>query len=83
MKSEATGHRFVDSLPCFITRVTGSDRGLRGLWTPRWTPEFDASELFRKLAGSQEPMALKNSQYFDHAGRAAVNDPVVVHDEFP
>ena len=31
--------RFVDSLPCFITRVTDSDRILRGLWTPRWTPE--------------------------------------------
>jgi len=36
----AMGQRLVDSLPFLITRVTGSDRILRALWTPRWTPEF-------------------------------------------
>ena len=41
-KNKAANQRFVDSLPCFITRITGSDRILRALWTPRWTPEGTA-----------------------------------------
>ncbi len=34
--------RFIPSF--LITRVTGSDRILRGLWTPRWTPEGGLTE---------------------------------------
>jgi hypothetical protein len=41
MAEGVADQRFVDPLPFLITRVTGSDRGLRGLWTPRWTPEVD------------------------------------------
>jgi DNA-binding NarL/FixJ family response regulator len=43
-------------LPILFTRVTGSDRVLRGFWTPRWTPlrllaDFKTSEEIADALG--------------------------------